>query len=74
MKSFLVFLEDGSGAGGLGGAPTNVQAGLGSVVAPDGSKVTPPVFRSAQKKRQREGKKSEEKLGTDFTKMRREVS
>ena len=36
MKTFRLFVEDGSGAGGMGGAaPTNAQAGLGSVVAPD---------------------------------------
>ena len=46
MKSFSVFLEDG----GAGAAPATSTAGLGSVNAPDGSKVSPPVSRKAQRR------------------------
>ena len=72
---FLICNFGGSGAGGIGGgsgsAPTNVQAGLGSVVSPTGERVTPPVFRNAQKKRQKKGKESEKKLVKSLSSLRR---
>ena len=78
MKPFKDYFAEnggGSGAGGIGGgsgsAPTNVQAGLGSVVSPTGERVTPPVFRNAQKKRQKKGKESEKKLVKSLSSLRR---
>lgn len=52
MIDFKTFLED-SGAGGMGGggaAPTNVDAGIGSIVSPTGKVQDPPVSKKAQKK------------------------